>query len=217
MKNAVRFFYIEVIRCRAQLWFFILFFAIALYTGKNNPFFSVSYMCFCGVIMSVQPFQQEQLAESGFLNMLPGTKRERVCGRYLFGLGMILVSALLGMLVLLLGSGMEHQKNANLLPVLVTCIGITLIVLSFQYVLFYAMGKIKSQQFAGLIMMAPGFIFFFGMNFLLGKMQKNNVDILYWWMKHMEPLAWCVLLLGILLWIGSMRCAVRLIQKRDFL
>lgn len=216
MKNAVKFCYIEIIRCKAQLWFFLLFFAIGIYMGNNNLFFSVSYMCFCGIIMSIQPFQQEQLAESGFLNMLPGTKGERVLGRYLFGLGLILISAFSGGVVLAISSGIQQQKIVNFLPVLSMCTGVTLIVLAIQYLFFYAMGKIKSQQFAGLIMMAPGFIVFFGLNIFLGKMMVSNMDILGWMMSHMELLAAGTLIVGIAMWIGSIYGATRLIEKKDF-
>ncbi|MFA9376974.1 MAG: ABC-2 transporter permease [Lachnotalea sp.] len=217
--NVIKFSIVDILRCKTQLWMMVPFSVIGFIFMKSSlgPLNGVIYMCFAAIILSTQPFMQEQIAESGFVNMLPTTKNERVIGRYLFGLLLLIFAMGLSLISLVIYSLINNGIPSNWNIAIIGSFGIGLIVLGFQYVVFYAMGKMKSQQFASLIMMAPGFILFFGANFIIGKIEKNMPSAVEWIASNLTAFAVLIMVVGIVIWVLSIIVTTKIIDKRDFI
>ncbi|MDD3340400.1 MAG: ABC-2 transporter permease [Lachnospiraceae bacterium] len=194
--RAIKFTIIDMLRCKITLFILLVFSVIAFFFIRESLFFGFLYLCFGGIIASIQPFAQEQQAESGFINMLPATKGDRILGRYLFGLFLLLFSMVLASLVAIVYGVIHPASHENWSLLIIGFLGGGLIMISLQYLLFYVLGKMKSQQFQGFIMMLPGFIFFFGINFLMEEYRELVPAIAAWISSHMNLFVLLLLLAG---------------------
>lgn len=172
---AIKFTFVDFAKSKLQIVAFPLFAVCQLILiFKNSTLFGIYYMYFGAIILSTQPFIQEQTAEVGFVNMLPGTKQSRVVGRYLFGLANIILVTLISIVNLLIYQSVSHSHVMFIWEGLLSGISIALLFCTFQYILFYLLGKMKSQQLASLIMMVPGFLMFFGVNYLIAFLSEKS-------------------------------------------
>ncbi|MDO4941255.1 MAG: ABC-2 transporter permease [Lachnospiraceae bacterium] len=208
---------IDIRRSKFQLLFIILFLFIAgifMHSGSSGMG-GITYLTFATVILSGQPFLSEQRAEAGFLYMLPVTKSERVAGRYCFGMFLMLLMIIESLLLNLMKRWIDGAYIEHILFQIGICFGIGIIVISLQYVLFYAMGKIKSQQFLGIIMMAPGFLMFFMISYLADNIEGTR--LLIWILEHPNQMMTGLIAAGIFLWLIGMFVCMGISKKKDFL
>ena len=59
---------------------------------------SSMYMVFMGIILSTTPFAIDSAVADGFIKMLPASAKQRVLGRFLFGVVFLTVCAVCGSL-----------------------------------------------------------------------------------------------------------------------
>lgn len=176
----------------------------------------IFYLNFAAVIVSAQPFLIEQRAEAGFLYLLPVTKWERVAGRYGFGMALSLFMTGVSMII----GGIKLNTGSIEMEIVSLGVGISfgigILTTSLQYILFYALGKMKSQQLAGIIMMAPGFLMFFGLSYLIETLYDDFTFWLKWILTHIELIAIGFTIVGIVVWLVGMMVSYRITKNRDF-
>lgn len=221
--RAWKFAAVDFLKSKAQVYFLIGFTVLAFLFMKRSPspLNGIWYLCFGGVVMGIQPFIQEQSAEVGFINMLPGTKRSRVAGRYLFGLGLQLLAVILGLLTLgvyflVYGEAFSLSLSAAMAPeAAMMGLGVSIIFCSLQYFLFYAVGSFGARQFTGIIMMIPGFLMFFGVpaaaNWLISK-GYINADWIY---DHRLILCIVLMAVSLIIWAGCILISTAIVRRRD--
>lgn len=218
--RAIQFFKVDLIRSKAQMKFMVIFFILAFvlgFTTEAGVAFSFMYMIFAGVILSGQPFMMEQASESGFINMLPGSKTERVAGRYLMTLSLLLFGAITGTFIVVIGELLQKATMQGLEIMIPLAVGVGMIIIALQNVLLYAIGKGKSQQMIGIIRMIPGFVGFFVGIGIVDEIQKNPMQYAnLWFFSHPQEAALLVLLAGILVYIVGILVSTAIIKKRDF-
>lgn len=211
--RAIKFTMVDILKCKFQLIFLIIFALVAYMIMEGQPMIGLIYMEFAAIIISAQPFMQEQVAESGFINMLPLTKRQRVGGRYIFGAFLILAGTLIGFLVLCISLRGEEMP-AYFVPLTMLSAGIGLLVIGIQYTLFYLMGKFKSQQMAGIVMMLPGFVMFFGSQAIAS--YAIDIPAMYsWLMNHIALVGAGGLAAGLIIWFLGIQISAVIVEKRD--
>lgn len=202
--------------------------AILLSIGSESLYFGPLYMIFGSIVLSTTPFFTCQQSNNGFLLLLPATEKDRVMGRFGYGITLNFISLLIGIIITLIVS---ITKNADISYVAPFYIGITavgFIMLSLQYTLLYLIGEVKSQQLMGIIRILPGFIFFFG-NFLLidfvkeynPQDQTNGLiswigNCLLWLCNHLLESALIALLIVMIFFITGIFISVLVVKKRDF-
>lgn len=130
---------------------------------------------------------------------------------------MMLLSMLLSLFVIVIYGMIYNGIPQNWLIAIAGCFGVGLIVLSFQYTAFYAIGKMKSQQFAGIIMMVPGFILLFGANFIIEKIMTNMPSEVDWIVSNLNIFAILIMVSGIAVWGLGIIVTTKIIEKRDFI
>lgn len=218
--RAIQFCKVDLIRCKSQLKFLLVFSILALWLGlvtDAGVMFSFVYMIFAGIILSGQPFMIEQTSESGFLNMLPGSKKERVAGRYLMSLSFLLFGAIVGALIVVIINVLQKTTTEGLEIMIPLALGVGMLCIALQNILLYAIGKGKSQQMIGIIRMIPGFVVFFAGLGIAEEIMENPAQYTNLWIfSHLQESALLVLLVGILFYIAAIVISTAIIKKKDF-
>lgn len=217
--KAFKFLKVDWLRCKSQLRVMALFplLAIALvFGGMGNELFVSAYVVFGAIVFSTQPFNMETMSESGFINMLPGTKRDRVSGRYLFGLVLVVTSVLVGLAIVTI---LNIKNNTSLVPALeISCIlfGCAMVTCSLQYILFYLIGKGKSNQMMAIIRMIPAFLMFFLGTYLSDWVKDGEGANLKWVLGRQAELSILCVLIGFFIYFVGISISCWIIEKRDF-
>ena len=163
MKDALKFMKIDYTMSKSQNKIFLLFIVVAfiLAINSNNPLFVSVYLTFGALILSTAPFSLENYYNMAFVNLLPSSVRSRITGRFMFASLYLLVSLVCAEVSCFLMMSKELTVEIRTLfffPLFM--IGIALVFITIQYVLLYAIGIGKKQQYMRLVCMVPGFILF---------------------------------------------------------
>ncbi|MDE6389379.1 MAG: ABC-2 transporter permease [Lachnospiraceae bacterium] len=119
------------------------------------------YMVFMMIIFSCSPFGSCRREETGFLQLLPATTRDRVAGRFLYGISLITIAAVLGMGAIGIGRMFGVQINALDVPLCLVAFAIGIFIMTAEYVFFYLFGENTAQNLLGIVRVLPGMCFFF--------------------------------------------------------
>lgn len=220
MMKAFQFLRVDLIRSKAQVKYMLIFWALAFCLGfatDAGALFTLFYMIFCGVILSGQPFLQDQTMESGFLNMLPGSKTERVIGRYLMSAAFLLAGMILGIISMAVVGLVKNEVVDGLGILTPLLLGIGLATIAVQNTCLYAFGKGKSQQVIAMVRMIPGFAVFFGGMGIMDEIEKNpSVYEKLWVLCHPQAASWLMLGIGFIAVIAAILLSSAIIKKRDY-
>lgn len=77
------------------------------------------------------------------------------------------------------------------------------------------LGKIKSQQLAGIIMMTPGFIMLFGLSYFLKMINQYTELDMQWFANHSLLGSTAILFSGSIICIVSMTISAFIVEKKD--
>jgi len=169
---------IDYILTRKQMYIVPLFFILAAIVGRGmesgdlSILIACTYMMFVASVFSTSPFGYCVGKNKGFLLLLPATVRERVAGRFLYGLSFI------GMLALLCGilAGVYRllgfEFSVLVLPVFLLELAIGIAITSVEFLIFYLFGEGKEnwQYLIGIVRVAPGMALFFIGSYFIGKL-----------------------------------------------
>lgn len=215
--QAIKFTYVDILKSKFIVVFFLILGVVGFYMMKGNgPLNGVYYMSFAGVIGGIQPFIQEQTAEVGFINMLPGTRRSRVAGRYLYGLILQIIAIVINGLNLTIYSALYGELPDFIVEAILISFGIAIFFCSIQYLLFFALGKVKSQQMASIIMMLPGFIMFFGIGYIVEFIVNNEALNPLWIIENGMKISVATVAAGLVFWILGIALSYKVTEKRDY-
>lgn len=203
------------------IWIFIII-TLGISIAQTNPYWGPLYMAFGSMILSVTPFTMSQLSNCGFLLMLPATIKDRVIGRFLYGLCLLIMALLFGGVSSALVCIIKHVQISSVFFIFYT--GITasaLIMLSFQYTLFYFIGEWKSQQLMMIIRMVPGLLLFIIGSIVMDIIEEeSNMDTVFSWVtwigNHIIESAFLALFIGIVIFCLGIFVSVQVQKKRDF-
>ncbi|PXV91590.1 ABC-2 family transporter [Lachnotalea glycerini] len=215
--QAIKFSFVDFMKSRLQVIIFLVMAAWNLWLMKisDSSLSVIYYIYFFAVVISIQPFVQEQTAEVGFVNMLPGSKKNRVVGRYFYGFMLQIAAFILSWIDLGIYSIFFQKIPRLAIVATLGCLGIGLIFYSIQYTIFYMLGKIKSQQLAGIIMMTPGFIMLFGLSYFLKMINQYTELDMQWFANHSLLGSTAILFSGSIICIVSMTISAFIVEKKD--
>ncbi len=203
------------------IWLFIMI-AVILSFAQKNPYWGSLYMVFGSMILSSTPFTMNPANTYGFLLMLPATVKDRVFGRFLYGLSLLLLTLFFGGLGTVLVCIVNHIELSSMILIFYIGVAATaLIMLSIQYTIFYLVGELKSQQVMGLIRMIPGFLLFIlgsiAMDIIQEESNSNLVfSFLTWINNHLFECVLLVFLIAVLIFLAGIFISVKIQKKRDF-
>lgn len=216
--NAIKFFKIDFARIKIQFLYIVAFAILALVLSLNmmSPYYGFLYLIFGSIIFSTVPFTQDQMAETGFINMLPGSIVSRVAGRFLVAVLMVIVCAILGAGLMITYSLMKKDTIGYAYDFIIGGSGLGILVCSLQYILFYLLGKVKSVQAMSIVRMIPGFIVFFGSTLMTHWMEENAPGTLVWIFNHTTLLAFGLLAAGLVICLVGILVSKKIVERRDF-
>lgn len=132
----------------------------------------------------------------------------------MFGALLVLAATILGFCILCLNSAGQPADYGDYGLLALICGGVGLLVVGMQYMAFYLVGRFKSQQLAGIIMMLPGFLTFFGSQFLMDY-ALNIPDLYSWFVRHIALVSVALMAAGVMVWLLGIWFSSKVIDKRD--
>lgn len=214
---------IDYIWSRAQLYWILAaltFVTLIMRFMTDSSDVSVfMYGVFIAIVVSTVPFGNCRRADAGFLQLLPATTWQRVLGRFLFGLCLLLAGSAIS-----IGCTVLHQMfvgsemNLMALPFYMIFSSIGLVIIAAEYILLYMIGENHGAQFLSLVRMIPGMAFFFGFTSLINTASKNPSEAMRYLdliSGRLDVISWgCVVFALAVMAFGVILCA-KVTGKRD--
>ena len=226
--RALHFMKIDYILTRKQLYIVPAFFLLALITssgfskGGTSLLAACSYMLFVSSIFATAPFGYCVGKNKGFLLLLPATVKDRVVGRFLYGLSFV---ALLSLLCGVLAGG--YMLMGAEVPLWMWGIGLCevaagIVIMALEFLFFYLFGEGKEnwQYLSSFVRIAPGMAMFFAAIALLGEVQDaaasgTGMELDSMTGKFMQAGVAAVVVSLLLAAVAAAVC-VKVIEKRDY-
>lgn len=224
--RAVHFMKIDWMMTKTQtrvLWLFAVI-ALLLSFMQGSLYWAPLYMMFGGLMMATTPFCIRQQSNNGFLLLLPATEQERVAGRFLYGIVILMISLVCGGIDMFLVVVVKHIQVPYTVPFYIGIVVVGLILIALQDTILYIVGELKSQQMMGVIRMIPGFLFFFGGIFVAEFLEEYYAmegqalksDWFIWICNHQNLCCFLALAIGILIFGLGFFISVQVVKRRDF-
>ena len=226
--RAIHFMKIDYVLTRKQMYFIPVFFVLACAVGRGvtesalSLLVTCSYMFFVASIFSTAPFGYCVGKNRGFLLMLPATVKERVAGRFLYGLSFmallgVLCAALWGVYALM---GYELPLWTAAFGLCELAVGILMMALEFLFFYLFGEGKENWQHLSNIVRVAPGMAMFFAMSYLVGEIQDMTpagmgVDLEAFAGKFMQA-GVVAIVASLLLTAAAAAVCMKVIMKRDY-
>lgn len=226
--RAIHFMKIDYVLTRRQMYFMPVFFVLAWVVGKGvtegamSLLVMCSYTFFVASIFSTAPFGYCTGKNRGFLLLLPATVKERVAGRFLYGLSFV---ALLGVLCAALWGvyammGYELPLWTVALALCELAVGILMMALEFLFFYLFGEGKENWQYLSNIVRVVPGMVMFFAINAFVGEIQDmtpagTGVDLEAFAGKFMQA-GVAAIVASLLLTAAAAAVCVKVIEKRDY-
>lgn len=167
--RALGFTKIDFIKTRQQLLFipaYLLLMAVIMGNPRTetDAFNTVTvflYLVFIVIVFSTTPFGTCQRQENGFLLLLPATTRDRVLGRFLYGLSLMVIAVGGGIVSAALYKITGRGFSEIDLPVCLFGFAIGIVIMSVEYAFMYLFGANWGQNLLAIVRILPGMCFFF--------------------------------------------------------
>lgn len=188
--------------------FFLLICLVTTLASNNAPAcWGILYLVFGGLIIVSNPFFAMSNISEVFTNMLPASVADRVFGRYLFGVTVMVVSALLGVASEFFRMMVKGEISMKGIWVFTAVfLGAALIVMAVEFLVLYFV-TIRNAQILSIVRMVPAFVLFFGASALMdaGAAEGGPGGMLQWITRNMTVLSLGILAAGMLF---TLLCAV---------
>lgn len=216
MKLIMKLVAIDIRRNRYCLF---LFPVIALFTVLEGFWLDeiILFSFIISIMFATVFFETEHRDGMGFLYLLPVTKSERVCARYLSGLFSICLGTItyfLSAAVIWSVTGKERFRDCMVI------FGLGLLLISLEYGLCYLFDKMQKRWIDGIIMVSPQIVIVIGYFVLYSDLyhKLNGVLAIREWIQiHQMMLLNGSVVAGVLLWFISMCISLKLYNKRDYI
>lgn len=229
--RALHFMKIDYMLTRKQMYFMPAFLVLAWVVGTGvskgamSLLVTCSYVAFVASIFSTAPFGYCVGKNRGFLLLLPATVKERVAGRFLYGLSYV---GLLGVFCGILWG--VYAMMGYELPLWTVAIGLCelavgILIMALEFLFFYLFGEGKEnwQQLSNIVRIAPGMAMFFCMTYFVEKNEEiqsatvggMGIDPEALSGKFMQVGVIAILAALLLTAVAAAVCA-RVIEKRDY-
>lgn len=221
--NWVKFMKTDFLFYRYQKVVMMVFpvFVILMSIYSRDMIFIISYLCFGVLIVSTTPYCLENRNMSTFIQMLPGSDRERVVGRYMCFGAMLLAAVAYGIIVVMVVSGIKGIPVTDYnIYFSAAAVALSLIVGSVQFLILYFAGRGKSTQWMNILRMIPGFIFFFLINYIGEKGRVGQAESSILWLTDffVQNKFICLISMAaaaLLIFAGCILVSVKVVRNRD--
>lgn len=219
---------IDYMLTRKQMYIVPLFFILALAIGAGVSegglgfLIAYSYILFVASIFATAPFGYCAGKNRGFLLLLPATVKDRVAGRFLYGVSFsVMLGAICGIIMAVYTlMGLETMRG---IPAVVLCeLAVSIVLMALEFLFFYLFGEGKGnwQYLSNIVRVAPGMAVFFVVSYLVQGMEGVAASGR---MADLEALSAKLMRVGViavavslLLTAAVAAICVKVIEKRDY-
>ncbi len=230
--RALQFTKIDYIKTKQQAILFPSFWLIAAIYASGaageRPFSLVTgfvYLMFITVVFSTTPFGACTKKDAGFLVLLPSTVADRVVGRFLFAVSLLVSSlAVIGIMGLACRFAGVSISGWTL-PFCLVIFAVSVLTIAIEFDFFYLFGENKSAQILSLVRMIPGMAMFFAMNSVMNNFVREKPDGIAAYMTEalmnmspakMQAAGWACVAIAAAVFIGSILLCIKVTAKRDY-
>lgn len=224
--RALNFMKIDYVMTRKQMYCIPVFFLLALVTSRSmsegglSLLVACSYMLFVTSIFSTAPFGYCVGKNRGFLLLFPATVKDRVAGRFLYGLSFVALLGLsCGVLVAVYSMlGAEIPLWTLAVGLCELAAGIVLVALEFLFFYLFGEGKENWQYLNNLVRVVPGMSMFFAASHLIAEVQGTTVSDaeLGAVSKTIMQAGVFAIVAALVLTVAVAAVCVKVIEKRDY-
>ncbi|MCM1122561.1 MAG: ABC-2 transporter permease [Eubacterium sp.] len=228
--KAFKFMKIDYIKTKQQVVFvpmlLVLVLGIMMLPDSEGTGFNVhavmpfSYIIFMVTIFASGPFGMCRKEESGFLKLLPATTWERVAGRFLYGVSLMLAAAVMGfgaVVIRWLTGGFAFSATDLQMCLIVLAAGI--LIMTAEYVFFYLFGENASPNIIGVVRTIPGMCLFFSTSGIFKTVMKDpekGVAAMQMVGSYLERIGWISMIAAMAVFIAATVFCARVADTRDF-
>lgn len=225
--KALHFTKIDFFKTKQQIWFVpIIMLVVAVIMVVNgasgehgyNASTLFFYPVFIAIVFSTIPFGACRREDAGFMMLLPATTRDRVVGRYLFGITMLLVAVVAGVICITGYMALGYRFSSIDLFVCVIGFSVAMLLITAEYVFLYLFGEHQGPQMLSLARMIPGMCYFFvGIN-VSSKLTEEPDAVAYamtTFIEHLGTISIVGVAVALLVLAASVELCVRVTEKKD--
>lgn len=130
--------------------------------SSSNVVTLFMYTLFIAIVFSTAPFGECRRKDAGFLMLLPADTRDRVVGRFLYGILLQAIAAVIGVICVVGYRAFGRAGNPADLSVCLIGLSVGILLMSAQYVFFYLFGENSGTQLLNFARVIPGMCYFMG-------------------------------------------------------
>ena len=135
------------------------------------------YTLFIAIVFSTAPFGECRRKDAGFLMLLPAGTRDRVVGRFLYGILLQMIAAVLGAICALGYRVLGREGNPADFPVCLIGLSAGILLMSAQYVFFYLFGENSGTQMLNFARVIPGMCYFMGAMYVSNMVKEQPEQV----------------------------------------
>ncbi|MCH5263740.1 MAG: ABC-2 transporter permease [Lachnospiraceae bacterium] len=225
--KAIHFTKIDFIKTKQQMWFapiiMLIVTVIMVINGSSgerayNAATLFFYPVFIAIVFSTIPFGACRREDAGFMLMLPATTRDRVVGRFLYGIIMLLLAAAIGEICIAGYMVLGYRLRPMDLFVCLIGFSVALLLVVVEYVFLYLFGENQGPQMLSLVRMIPGMCYFFvGLNISSKLMEEPGAvaDAVATLIDHLMSISIAGVAVSIIVLVAAIELCVRVTEKKD--
>ena len=224
--KALYFTKIDHIRAKQQLLLFplglALMIAIMMFEkidGYNTTTLFI-YELFFAIVSCTAPFGTCRREDAGFLMLLPATTRDRVVGRFLYGISLMLFAVVVGGIAMIGNMALLGYRYSPIeLAVCLMGFSVGILIMTVEYVFLYLFGENQGPQVLNIIRVIPGMCYFFvGLN-LSGRLTahpEQAADAIMFIISHLKTIGIIGISVVIIVLMAAIALCVRVTEKKDY-
>ena len=224
--KALHFTRIDHIRAKQQLLLFpvglALMIAIMLFEDIDgwNVTTLFIYELFFAIVSCTAPFGTCRREDAGFMLLLPATTRDRVVGRFLYGISLMLFAAVVGGIAMIGNMALLGYRYSPIeLAVCLIGFSVGILIMTVEYVFLYLFGENQGPQVINFVRVIPGMCYFFvGLN-LAGRLTahpEQAADAIVFIIGHLEKVCIVGMAVTIIVLVAAIALCVKVTEKKDY-
>ena len=223
--KALYFTKIDHIRAKQQLLLFPVGFALMIaimlfehIDGWNTTTLFI-YELFFAIVSCTAPFGTCRREDAGFLLLLPATTRDRIVGRFLYGISLMLFAAAIGGIAMIGNMALGYRYSPIELAVCLIGFSVGILIMTVEYVFLYLFGENQGPQILNFIRVIPGMCYFFvGIN-LTGRLTahpEQAADAIVFIINHLETIGIVAIGAVAIVLVVAITLCVKVTENKDY-
>lgn len=223
--KALYFTKIDYMRAKQQLLLFpaalALMLAIMLFEridGYNATTLFI-YELFFAIVSCTAPFGTCRREDAGFLLLLPAATRDRIVGRFLYGISLMLFAAAVGGIAMIVYMALGYTYSPIELIICLIGFSVGVLIMTAEYVFLYMFGELQGPQVLNFIRVIPGMCYFFvGIN-LAGRLTAHPEQVanaVMYMLSHLETIGIVCAAAALIVPTAAIALCVKVTEKKDY-